>query len=173
MPTGEDRQLFGEVRDQIDEMRSERLARYRRTGRPEHLKPTREELNLHMASFFIQAWTEIWEADDISAGAKLVYLALLTWADRDGYCFPSVPVIAKKAGYSRNTVTKYLEELSSEQVRLVGIYRPEERQAGMHREANHYQLFLAKHRPTLERWKVVSGQSPPQLLDLSARRKRA
>jgi hypothetical protein len=39
----------------------------------------------------------VWQTAPYSGGTLLTLLALADWADDDGYCFPSIPMIAQKA----------------------------------------------------------------------------
>lgn len=55
--------------------------------------------------------------DDISPGAKMVYLGLLYYAWQDGSCFPGQARLGMLIGIHEATVRKYLREL--EEVGLV------------------------------------------------------
>lgn len=62
--------------------------------------------------FFIVPHAFILERLHEVSGCELkVYLALRSWADRDGYCFPSVESIAERAGISTSTAKAALRRL--------------------------------------------------------------
>lgn len=59
----------------------------------------------------IKVMTEVWEHSQQEGGALLVLLALADHANDQGYCWPSVPTLAKKARLSERHVRRILSDL--------------------------------------------------------------
>ena len=61
---------------------------------------------------FTKALTRFLRCPDVSPQAKVVFLILKSYADKDGQsCFPSVKAVEVASGLCRNSVFKYLREL--------------------------------------------------------------
>lgn len=60
---------------------------------------------------FTQVPNAILRSGDISAGAKLVYALLLSYAWHNDYCFPGQDLLAEDIGISRQSVNTHVKEL--------------------------------------------------------------
>ncbi|WP_299632347.1 helix-turn-helix domain-containing protein [uncultured Roseobacter sp.] len=60
---------------------------------------------------FTQVPNAILKSDGISAGAKLVYALLLSYAWHNDFCFPGQERLAKDIGISRQSVNTHVKEL--------------------------------------------------------------
>ena len=60
---------------------------------------------------FTQIPNSILRMKDVSAGAKLTYVALLSYAWQKGSCFPGQETLAEDMGVSKRSVITYLQEL--------------------------------------------------------------
>lgn len=60
---------------------------------------------------FTQMPNVILSAPALSAGAKLTYIGLLSFAWQDGSCFPGQETLAERVGAGRRSVVRYLQEL--------------------------------------------------------------
>jgi biotin operon repressor len=72
---------------------------------------------------------------NLSPWAKLVYVMLCRYADREGLCFPGIKTIAEKCGCSENTVRTSLKELQK-----WGALTIERRREGRTYKSNLYML---------------------------------
>lgn len=63
-------------------------------------------------SGFTQVPNAILKSGEISAGAKLVYALLLSYAWHNDYCFPGQDRLADDIGIARGTVNRHIKELS-------------------------------------------------------------
>jgi len=61
----------------------------------------------------IKVMTEVWEHSQQEGGALLVLLALADHANDQGYCWPSVPTLAKKARLSERHIRRILSDLQN------------------------------------------------------------
>lgn len=61
---------------------------------------------------FTQVPNAVLKSSDISAGAKLVYALLLSYAWHNDYCFPGQDTLAQDIGIARGTVNRHVKELS-------------------------------------------------------------
>lgn len=61
---------------------------------------------------FTQVPNAILKAENITAGAKLSYALLLSYAMGDDQCFPGQDKLAENMSVSRQTVNGYIKELS-------------------------------------------------------------
>src|ERR687884_1242793 len=70
-----------------------------------------------------ESWTSIpntiLRRTDVSPGAKLTYVMLLTYAYQKGSCFPGQETVARDMGVSRRSVVTYLKELQAVGLLLV------------------------------------------------------
>lgn len=66
-----------------------------------------------LAGGFTMVPNFVLRAPGLSAGAKLVYGLLLSYAWQDGSCFPGQDALAADSGVSDRTVRTYLEELKT------------------------------------------------------------
>ena len=62
-------------------------------------------------SGFTQVPNAVLKSQEISAGAKLVYASLLSYAWNNDYCFPGQDRMAKDIGIARQTVNVHVKEL--------------------------------------------------------------
>lgn len=60
---------------------------------------------------FTQIPNAILRRPDVSAGAKLTYMALLSYAWQQGSCFPGQDRLAEDTGAGKRSVVRYLQEL--------------------------------------------------------------
>ena len=68
-----------------------------------------------------QSWTfrmrrRFWLRADLSLGAKGIGAILLSYANAEGLCWPTVPQIAADACVSEDTADRYMKELHRKQV---------------------------------------------------------
>jgi DNA-binding MarR family transcriptional regulator len=63
-------------------------------------------------SGFTQVPNAVLRSGDISAGAKLVYALLLSYAWHNDFCFPGQDRLAEDIGIARGTVNRHVKELS-------------------------------------------------------------
>ena len=90
---------------------------------------------------FTQVPNHLLRSDKISAGAKLAYTLLLSYAWHNEFCFPGQETLAKDMGVTSRSVVTYIKELETEQFLTV-------QRRGQGR-ANLYELNLTakvKHR---------------------------
>ena len=76
---------------------------------------------------FTQVPNHLLRSDKISAGAKLAYTMLLSYAWHNEYCFPGQERLAKDMGAGERSVVRYIQELEKEQfisVKRRGLGRP-------------------------------------------------
>ncbi len=92
---------------------------------------------------FTQIPNSILRRSDISPGAKLTYVVLLSYAWQEGSCFPGQERMAEDMGVTDRSVRTYLRELEG-----VGLLITKQRGLG---KTNLY--FLPKYRP-----ENISGQ---------------
>ena len=73
----------------------------------------------------IKVMTEVWDSSSAKGSARLVLLSLADHANDEGYCFPSIARLARKAVLSERNVQFVLSELEArgELVRLLGTGR--------------------------------------------------
>jgi len=83
---------------------------------------------------FTQVPNAILKSGDISAGAKLVYALLLSYAWHNDYCFPGQDRLAEDIGISRQSVNTHVKELERK-----GFVKIERKGQG---RANLYELNL-------------------------------
>lgn len=83
---------------------------------------------------FTQVPDAILKSGDISAGAKLVYALLLSYAWHNDYCFPGQDRLAEDIGISRQSVNTHVKELQRK-----GFVKIERKGQG---RANLYELNL-------------------------------
>jgi biotin operon repressor len=86
---------------------------------------------------FTQVPNHLLRSDKISAGAKLAYTMLLSYAWQNDFCFPGQERLAKDMGAGERSVVRYIQELEKE--RFIIIQR-----RGQGR-ANLYELNLTAH----------------------------
>ncbi len=70
---------------------------------------------------FTQIPNAILRREDLSPGAKLTYMGLLSYAWQKGSCFPGQEKLAEDLGISRRSVVTYLQQL--QQAKLLSIKR--------------------------------------------------
>lgn len=63
-------------------------------------------------SGFTQVPNAVLKSPELSAGAKLVYALLLSYAWHDDFCFPGQDRLAEDIGIARGTVNRHVQELS-------------------------------------------------------------
>lgn len=76
---------------------------------------------------FTQVPNHVLRSDKISAGAKLAYTMLLSYAWHNEFCFPGQERLAKNMGAGERSVVRYIQELEKEQfvnVKRRGLGRP-------------------------------------------------
>ena len=76
---------------------------------------------------FTQVPNHVLRSDNISAGAKLAYTMLLSYAWHNEFCFPGQERLAKDMGAGERSVVRYIQELEKEQfisVKRRGLGRP-------------------------------------------------
>jgi GntR family transcriptional regulator len=91
------------------------------------------------------AWTRIDNAvlpvlAKIGAAAGSVYLALKSYADRDGACYPSVESVARLAGVNERTCMRYLAAFVER-----GLIQRRRRNRGSGRTSNLYRFAESPH----------------------------
>jgi DNA-binding MarR family transcriptional regulator len=64
---------------------------------------------------FTQVPNHLLRSDKISAGAKLAYTMLLSYAWHNEFCFPGQERLAKDMGAGERSVVRYIQELEKEQ----------------------------------------------------------
>ena len=64
---------------------------------------------------FTQVPNHLLRSDKISAGAKLAYATLLSYAWQNDFCFPGQERLAKDMGTALRSVVRYIQELEKEQ----------------------------------------------------------
>lgn len=84
----------------------------------------------------VQAMTWAWSLE-ISAGEKLVLLALADRANDDGECWPGVASLAKKCSMGDRTVQMHIKALAEK-----GLIRSESRRDGQRNKTNLYRIFI-------------------------------
>lgn len=89
---------------------------------------------------FFRCATSVFTDECLSWRARLVYAALASFADKDGYCFPSFKALKKRAGLgSHNTLLKGIRELEA-----AGFIRKDE-----HGRSNGYHLGWTVNQSTM------------------------
>jgi DNA-binding MarR family transcriptional regulator len=76
---------------------------------------------------FTQVPNHLLRSNKISAGAKLAYTMLLSYAWQNDFCFPGQERLAKDMGAGERSVVRYIQELEKEQfitVKRRGLGRP-------------------------------------------------
>jgi DNA-binding MarR family transcriptional regulator len=76
---------------------------------------------------FTQVPNHLLRSDKISAGAKLAYTMLLSYAWQNDFCFPGQERLARDMGAGERSVVRYIQELEKEQfitVKRRGLGRP-------------------------------------------------
>jgi Helix-turn-helix domain len=76
---------------------------------------------------FTQVPNHLLRSSKISAGAKLAYTMLLSYAWQNEFCFPGQERLAKDMGAGERSVVRYVQELEKEQfitVKRRGLGRP-------------------------------------------------
>jgi DNA-binding MarR family transcriptional regulator len=76
---------------------------------------------------FTQVPNHLLRSDKISAGAKLAYTMLLSYAWQNDFCFPGQERLAKDMGAGERSVVRYIQELEKENfitVQRRGLGRP-------------------------------------------------
>ena len=81
--------------------------------------------------------SKVWKCAPYEGGTLLVLLALADWADDDGHCWPSVPVLAKKARLKDRQTRYALRKLEED-----GFISTDEQRGRNH--TNRYQINLHK-----------------------------
>lgn len=64
---------------------------------------------------FTQVPNHLLRSDKVSAGAKLAYTMLLSYAWHNEFCFPGQERLAKDMGVAPRSVVSYIKELEKEQ----------------------------------------------------------
>lgn len=64
---------------------------------------------------FTQVPNHLLRSDKVSAGAKLAYTMLLSYAWHNEFCFPGQERLAKDMGVTSRSVVSYIKELEKEQ----------------------------------------------------------
>jgi len=101
----------------------------------EHIAPSLEaRRNIVLEGFdpvsaggFTQVPNCIIRAGNLSAGAKLSYAALLSYAWQNDYCFPGQQTLADDIGCSRRSVVTFIKELQDRgllTVKRQGLNKP-------------------------------------------------
>ena len=76
---------------------------------------------------FTQVPNFILRSKDLSAGAKLTYAALLSYAWQNDFCFPGQETLAEDMGFSRRSVVTFIKELQTRgclTVKRQGLNKP-------------------------------------------------
>src|SRR5438270_13768502 len=68
---------------------------------------------------FTQIPNAILRRPHLSAGAKLTYMGLLSYAWQDGSCFPGQDRLAHDLGLGRRSIVRYLQELQESGLLIV------------------------------------------------------
>ncbi len=76
---------------------------------------------------FTQVPNAILRTSNLSPGAKLAYIMLLSYAWNNDFCFPGQETLAKDIGVGRTSTHHYIKELSSKgyiKVKRQGMNKP-------------------------------------------------
>src|SRR6266446_6526263 len=101
---------------------------------------------------FTQVPNFLLKSDKLSAGDKLAFAMLLSYAWQNDYCFPGQERLAKDMGVTDRSVRTYLQELEGE--KFVGI-----KQRGQGRP-NLYELNLVPSGADRKKFPVKTGRKP-------------
>jgi len=85
----------------------------------------------------VHVMSKVWKCAPYEGGTLLVLLALADWADDDGLCWPSVPVLAKKARLKDRQTRYALRQLEED-----GFISTDEQRGRNH--TNRYKINLHK-----------------------------
>jgi DNA-binding transcriptional ArsR family regulator len=85
-----------------------------------------------------EALTWAFNLEGVKAGPKFVLVSLADYADEEGSCFPSVPKISRRTGFSQSAVRVHLDIL----LKLDLIHEQRRTRPNGSRTSNRYYLHL-------------------------------
>lgn len=86
-----------------------------------------------------EALTWAFSREGIKAGPKFVLVSLADYADEAGSCYPSVPKISRRTGYSQSAVRVHLDTLIANDL----MHEERRHRSDGSRSSNRYILHLA------------------------------
>lgn len=88
----------------------------------------------------IKVMTHVWESSAALGNRRLVMLALADFANDDGWCWPSIPILANKTRVSERTVQRILRELEKAgEIQVV--------EGGGRGKSSHYRVLTKPRQP--------------------------